>query len=224
MLSRKRLCLVIFGVLFFIATPPAAAAGPIATKEPQCGRPNYVPIDSTTFCAGPLAIPGTHDTCCQVGATGAVTGCLLQPGHSSALTCSDYVTYAYSTKVRSYCPPDAYFYNYNPVTKLCEAFAASDTFTCIGGVCDTAIGSINVGDLSQALTFALKYTFALSGGIILLMVIVTGYTILTAAGNPEKLQAAKENLIAIFSGLLLIAFSLVILRTIGADILGLPTF
>jgi hypothetical protein len=123
-----------------------------------------------------------------------------------------------------YCPPDAYFYRYNPATNKCESLGASDTFTCVSGSCDTAIGSIPVGDLSQFLTFVLKYTFALSGGIILLMVIVTGYTILTAAGNPEKLQAAKENIVAIFSGLLLIAFSLVILRTLGADILGLPTF
>ncbi len=78
--------------------------------------------------------------------------------------------------------------------------------------------------LKGFLEFVLKWAFFASGGIIVLMVIATGYTLLTSQGNPEKLQAAKENIVALFSGLILIAFSLVLLQTIGADILKLPTF
>ena len=89
---------------------------------------------------------------------------------------------------------------------------------------DTAIGCVPTDDMAPFLTFILKWVFYASGGIILLMVIVTGYTLLTSSGNPEKLQAAKENLIALFSGLVLIVFSMVLLQAIGADILGLPGF
>lgn len=88
----------------------------------------------------------------------------------------------------------------------------------------TAIGCIPTDNLQEFLKFVLKFAFFASGGIILLMTIATGYTIITSAGNPEKLQAAKENIVALFSGLFLIAFSLILLQTIGADILKLPTF
>lgn len=88
----------------------------------------------------------------------------------------------------------------------------------------TAIGCVPTDDLTAFLSFVLKWVFGLAGGIVLLMVISTGYTLLTSSGNPEKLQAVKENLVSIFSGLILIGFSLVLLQTIGADILKLPTF
>lgn len=88
----------------------------------------------------------------------------------------------------------------------------------------TAIGCVPTGDLTKFLSFILKYVFFAAGGIILLMMIATGYTVVTSQGNPEKLQAARENIIALFSGLILIAFSLVLLQAIGADILGLSAF
>ena len=89
---------------------------------------------------------------------------------------------------------------------------------------DTAIGCVPTGNLTDFLKFVLKFALFASGGIILLMTIATGYTVLTSQGNPEKLQGAKENIVALLSGLALIAFSLILLQVIGADILGLPTF
>jgi hypothetical protein len=89
---------------------------------------------------------------------------------------------------------------------------------------DTAIGCVPTGDLKELLKFLLKFALFASGGIIVLMIIATGYTVMTSGGNPEKLQAAKENVIALFSGLALIAFSLILLYTIGGGVLGLPTF
>ncbi len=89
---------------------------------------------------------------------------------------------------------------------------------------DTAIGCVPTSNLTDFLRFVLKWVFFASGGIIVLMVIATGYTIITSQGNPEKLQAAKENIVALLSGLAMIAFSLILLQVIGANILGLPTF
>lgn len=93
----------------------------------------------------------------------------------------------------------------------------------VAGV-DTAIGCVPTGDLKAFLEWILKYVFFASGGIIVLMVIATGYTIITSQGNPEKLQAAKENIVALLSGFGLIVFSLILLQVIGANVLGLPTF
>ncbi len=88
---------------------------------------------------------------------------------------------------------------------------------------DTAIGCIPQ-DLKPFLAFLLKWALGISGGLILLMLIATGYQLLTSQGNPEKLQAAKENIVSIFSGLILIGFSLMLLQVIGANVLILPTF
>lgn len=89
---------------------------------------------------------------------------------------------------------------------------------------DTAIGCVPTDNLQEFLKFVLKYAFFASGGIIAMLIISTGYTLMTSQGNPEKLQAAKENIVALFSGLVLIAFSLTLLQIIGADILNLPSF
>lgn len=89
---------------------------------------------------------------------------------------------------------------------------------------DTAIGCVPTDNLANFITYVLKFAFLASGGIILLMGISTGYTLVTSQGNPEKLAGAKENLVALFSGLILIVFSMVLLQAIGADVLGLPSF
>lgn len=111
----------------------------------------------------------------------------------------------------------------------CEQFKATAwslnlTF-CNGteGV-DTAIGCVPTGNLQLTVGFVLKFALGASAGIIVLMLIATGYNLLTSQGNPEKLAAAKENVVSIFSGLILIIFSLVLLQTVGSSVLGLPTF
>lgn len=128
----------------------------------------------------------------------------------------------------------AYGYNwaFDKTSGKCVAMASS--LWVLNAACDngtagvqTAIGCVPTGDLTGPngfLSFLLKWVFGISGGIIVIMIIVTGYSILTSSGNPEKLAAAKENVVSIFSGLILIAFSLVLLQTIGGNILGLPGF
>jgi hypothetical protein len=64
----------------------------------------------------------------------------------------------------------------------------------------------------------------IAGLIIFSVALVTGFTLLTSSGKPETLATAKENFVALLAGLALIVFSLILLQTIGKDILGLPSF
>lgn len=63
-----------------------------------------------------------------------------------------------------------------------------------------------------------------SGGIAVLLIIVSGYKFMASRGNPEALQGAREQLISAIVGLLFIIFSLAILQIIGFDILHIPGF
>ncbi len=62
----------------------------------------------------------------------------------------------------------------------------------------------------------------ISGGIALVILIISGYRIMFSRGDPEKLKGAREAMTSAVIGLLFIIFSLVILRVIGVDILHLP--
>jgi hypothetical protein len=54
------------------------------------------------------------------------------------------------------------------------------------------------------------------------LIVFSGIQILTSAGNPDKIQGAKETITSAVTGLLFIILSLFLLRLIGVDILGLP--
>lgn len=62
----------------------------------------------------------------------------------------------------------------------------------------------------------------LAGIISLLCIIYSAFVLQTSRGNPEKIKNAQERLTSCVLGLLLIIFSIFILRLIGVSILGLP--
>lgn len=87
----------------------------------------------------------------------------------------------------------------------------------------TAIGDINPGQKTLvARIFGL--VLGLSGGIALILFIVSGYRFMTSGGSPEAFQAARDMLVSAIAGLLFIIFSFVILEIIGVDILHIPGF
>lgn len=96
--------------------------------------------------------------------------------------------------------------------------------SCGEGFVDTAIGCIPTAKFTDTMGFVMRWIFLVAGGIIIALIIKNGYTLLTSAGNPEKLKEVRESVTAIVTGILLIIFSLTILRIVGADILGLPGF
>lgn len=63
-----------------------------------------------------------------------------------------------------------------------------------------------------------------TGGIAAIFIIIGGYKLMASQGNPEAIQAAREQITSAIIGLLFIIFSLVILEVIGVDILRIPGF
>ncbi len=70
----------------------------------------------------------------------------------------------------------------------------------------------------------LSFVFGIAGGIAFLAVLAGSSIILTSSGDPQKLQQGKEIIISSISGILLIVFSVFLLKVVGVDILSLPGF
>ncbi len=110
-------------------------------------------------------------------------------------------------------------------TQICSFVTGSDHQKCVDcfaipGVY-TPFGCIET-DPQKFISKILKIAIGIAGGIAFLMIIYGGFVIMTSSGNPEKLTNGKEILTSAISGLLLIIFSVVILKIIGVDILGIP--
>jgi len=91
----------------------------------------------------------------------------------------------------------------------------------------TAIGCIPVlgNDGGTAfMAFVLKWAIGVGGGIAFLLILYAGFMIMTAAGNPERLRAGQELMTSAISGLVLLIFSVFVLKFIGLDILRLDQF
>lgn len=87
----------------------------------------------------------------------------------------------------------------------------------------TAIGDIETTPVGFA-KVVFGIVLSLAGGIAVLLIIVSGYQIMTSQGNPEKIQGARETLTSTVIGLAFMIFSLVLLQIIGVDLLHIPGF
>lgn len=98
-----------------------------------------------------------------------------------------------------------------------------------GGTCkpeevNTAIGCIPINDQSAFINFILKWAIGVGGGIAFLLILVASFQIMTSSGNPDRLKAGQELLTSAIAGLIMLVFSIFILRVIGVDILNIPGF
>jgi hypothetical protein len=87
----------------------------------------------------------------------------------------------------------------------------------------TAIGCIQT-DPSMFFSKLLTFGIGIAGGIAFLLILLGGFQILVSAGNPEQMSAGRELVSSAVAGLLLIVFSVFLLRLIGYDILRIPGF
>ncbi|HJX45748.1 MAG TPA: hypothetical protein VJ399_01090 [Patescibacteria group bacterium] len=87
---------------------------------------------------------------------------------------------------------------------------------------DTAIGCIPLGNQNEFIGFILTWGIGIAGGIAFLLMIYAGFIIMTSSGNPDRLKAGQELLTSAIMGIILLIFSVFILRIIGVDILKIP--
>lgn len=88
---------------------------------------------------------------------------------------------------------------------------------------NTALGCIPVTQTGFFDAF-FRLGIGIAGGIALLLILYGGLQMMLSAGNPEHLNEGRELVTSAIFGLLLIIFSVFILRVIGVNILGLPGF
>ena len=70
----------------------------------------------------------------------------------------------------------------------------------------------------------LSIVFSVAGGIAFLAVLYGSATVLTSGGNPEKIKEGKDLITNSIIGILVILFSVFLLRVVGFDILQIPGF
>ncbi len=87
----------------------------------------------------------------------------------------------------------------------------------------TALGTIPT-DTNTVVRWILGFVLSISGGILLLLLIINGYKLMVSQGDPEKTKDARDAIISAIAGLLLIIFSLVLIQLITVNILGIPGF
>lgn len=96
--------------------------------------------------------------------------------------------------------------------------------TCPGGKgIKTAIGCIHTDPEGFVKDF-LSFAVGISGGLAFLMMLLGAFQMLTSAGNPETLQAGRDRFSSAIIGLLIVVLSVLLLKIIGVDILGIPGF
>ena len=89
---------------------------------------------------------------------------------------------------------------------------------------NTGLGCIPTDPEKLVVDFILKNAVGIGGGLAFLLFLGGGFTLLTSAGDPEKINKGKEVITAAISGLLFIIFSVYLLKVIGYDILQIPDF
>ena len=70
----------------------------------------------------------------------------------------------------------------------------------------------------------LSVVFGMAGGIAFMAVLYGSAVVLTSSGNPEKIQGGKDMIQNSIIGILIIVFSVFLLRIVGFDILKIPGF
>lgn len=85
----------------------------------------------------------------------------------------------------------------------------------------TGFGNIPT-NITAAISSAFGILLSFTGGILLIIIVFSGYRIMTSQGDAEKIKGARETLTSAIVGFLFIVFSITILKIIGVDILHIP--
>jgi len=104
--------------------------------------------------------------------------------------------------------------------KSCAASGTDGFDTAIG--CIPFINSAGKAETNNIAKFFISWGLGIGGGIAFVLMVFAAFQIMTSSGDPHRLQAGKELLTSAIAGLLLLIFSVYILRIVGIDILKIP--
>lgn len=87
--------------------------------------------------------------------------------------------------------------------------------------CPTAIGNIptNLGDFATAV---LRIALGISGGIVLILMVIGSIRVMTSSGDPQRVAAGRDMIVAALAGALFIAFSVMIMQFLGTAVVPIP--
>ena len=106
--------------------------------------------------------------------------------------------------------------NFSPIQNLIQKVEAAPTIPETKDAA-TLLLAENVNNI-------LKYAMGIGGATAFILIIAGAFQIILSAGSPDRVKAGKEMITSAIAGLLLIIFSVFILRLIGYDILQIPGF
>jgi hypothetical protein len=117
--------------------------------------------------------------------------------------------------------------NEDKTWKLCQQIPTEKQQTCFdcfnnNGVW-TAIGCIPTSP-QEIIKTIVTIGMSLAGVVVLILILISAFTLSTSQGDPNKTKEAKEMLTSAIVGLLFIIFSVTILQFIGVSILNIPGF
>jgi len=160
---------------------------------------------------------------------GIVDSTGLTVGLKEAYTQTNFAECEYGVPSSASSDPSCTCKNPDGVAAICrryitssEAGRCSDCITNKGGWW-TGLGCIGT-DPSSFSQSMIGFGLSMGGAFSLLCIFYAAFVLQTSRGNPEKIKKAKENLRACITGLLLIIFSIFIVRLIGVDLLRIPGF
>jgi hypothetical protein len=95
--------------------------------------------------------------------------------------------------------------------------------TCGEGSLATALGCLPY-TYQPFVTALLRFLVGISGAISLAVMLTGVFRLMTSSGDPKQVQSGRDLFNAGIMGLLLVVFSVSLLRLLAADILKLPGF
>jgi len=116
----------------------------------------------------------------------------------------------------------------NSLGKLCNNVSSGEMGECTacmsGGGVWSAIGCVQADMSSFIQKTILGSAIGIAGGVALLCIMFAAFQMQTSQGNAEKIKKAQQLLTGCITGLMIIIFSVLILKIIGVDILRIPGF
>lgn len=161
---------------------------------------------SRTGQIGPYPDEGDYEIYVSKAATGRFGACVQDPTEQSMQKFT----------VNASLPTGSFPASGGPPRVGCPGF--------VGDGIQTALGCIPIENTGEFIKWTLRWAIGIAGGIAFLLILSSGFQIMTSAGSPDKLKAGQEQLTAAISGLLFILFSVFLLKLIGLDILQIPGF